>query len=200
MIIYVWPALRIMLSSGNGNHCWTIFSWSGSERYRNYWIVIPRRPEGLTARIIRINVLSFLESGEIIFWATLQGITNSKFTGVRTMCEPASHASHTSQYGEPCESTCEPCESHSYWKVTVLKWVLRLKSVCVLRKFWHHSSTNPCAPDNYAFQNEWYSEDKQYRWIFDDVIVYIFVSLTYGFADRMLQAIHKFTLNGKRTF
>ena len=31
-------------------------------------------------RMIRINVISFLESEEIISWTTLQGIKNSKFT------------------------------------------------------------------------------------------------------------------------
>lgn len=34
-------------------------------------------------------------------------------------------ASHASQHGNPCESTYE---SHSYWKLNILKWVLRLEN------------------------------------------------------------------------
>ena len=40
-------------------------------------------------------------------------------------------ASHWSQHGEPCKSTCE---SHSYRKLTILKWVLGLKyETCITR-------------------------------------------------------------------
>ena len=39
-------------------------------------------------------------------------------------------ASHGCESCEPAwQAACESaCESHSYWKITVLKWVLRLKN------------------------------------------------------------------------
>ena len=71
-------------------------------------------------------------------WSQLQA-----FIRVLPMCEPASHASQgramramrakkramrvmaASHASHDCESACE---SHSYWELTVLKWVLRLNN------------------------------------------------------------------------
>ena len=52
----------------------------------------------LTARMIRINVLSFLERGEIISWSTLQGLTNMEFT-VGSICSVSSVRADGTEYG-----------------------------------------------------------------------------------------------------
>ena len=46
---------------------------------------------------------------------------------VRLLGEPVSHT-YSCQPCEPCKSTCE---SHSYWKLSVLKWVLRLLTLFI---------------------------------------------------------------------